>query len=119
MKNGIDIKVNPTYKHDEARFLLANSRYLMEDHEEPFHEDEHNPQWKVVLHKEVHFVRHVLDTYSVSMSVDDDTPWLNISLTMPHTLHGPNIVGAKELSTKESTIIDEAIQRKIEKTKGK
>lgn len=60
----------------------------------------------------------MLNTYLVSMSVDDDTPWLNNSWTMPHTLRGPNLVGAKELSTKESTIIDEVIQRKIEKTKG-
>jgi hypothetical protein len=36
VNNGTDIRGNPTYKHDEAEFLLANFRYLMEDHEEPF-----------------------------------------------------------------------------------
>ncbi len=36
MKNGIDIRGNPTYKHDEIGFLLANFCYLMEDHEKPF-----------------------------------------------------------------------------------
>jgi hypothetical protein len=52
------------------------------------------------------------------MRVDDDTPWLNNSLIMQHTLCGPNLAGVKKLSTKESTIIDEATQREIEKTKG-
>ncbi len=71
-----------------------------------------------MLHKEVRSICHVLNIYSISMRVDDDTPWLNNSLIMQHTLCGPNLAGVKKLSTKESTIIDEATQREIEKTKG-
>jgi hypothetical protein len=34
--NGIDIRGNPTYQQNEAKFLLANFQYIMAKHEEPF-----------------------------------------------------------------------------------
>ncbi len=36
VKNGIDNKGNPTYKQDEASFLLANFRHLLYEFDEPF-----------------------------------------------------------------------------------
>jgi hypothetical protein len=34
--NGIDIRGNLNYRQDEAKILLANFRYIMANHEEPF-----------------------------------------------------------------------------------
>ncbi len=34
--NGSDVSGNPTYKWDEARFLLLNFQYMMTKDEEPF-----------------------------------------------------------------------------------
>jgi hypothetical protein len=36
VKNGIDNKGNPTYKQDEASFLLANFCHLLHEFDEPF-----------------------------------------------------------------------------------
>jgi hypothetical protein len=46
--------------------------------------------------------------------MDDDAPKFNNSLTMPHKPKSLNLVWAKELLIKESTLMDEAIQRQVE-----
>jgi hypothetical protein len=64
VQNGIETRGNLTYQRDEAEFLLANFRYIMVDHEEPFIfpsqtqevffvDDDQNPQWKIMMRKEV------------------------------------------------------------------
>jgi hypothetical protein len=61
--NGTNIRGNPIYQQIEAIFLLANFHHIMANHEKPFIfpsqaqqvffvDKNHNPQWKVILHKE-------------------------------------------------------------------
>jgi hypothetical protein len=63
VRNGIDNRSNPTYKWDDANFLLANFLHLLHEHNEPFvfpsqvqqvffWNEPMTPTWKVVLHRE-------------------------------------------------------------------
>ncbi len=120
MQNGIETRGNSTYQRDEAGFLLANFCYIMVDHEEPFIlpsqtqdvffvDDDQNPQWKIMMHKEVRSICYAMDSVIKSNNIDDDVTWLNIALLTPPTHEGACLVGAKELSTKESIVANELI----------
>ncbi len=92
----------------------------MVDHEEPFIlpsqtqdvffvDDDQNPQWKIMMHKEVRSICYAMDSVIKSNNIDDDVTWLNIALLTPPTHEGACLVGAKELSTKESIVANELI----------
>jgi hypothetical protein len=92
----------------------------MVDREEPFIfpsqtqevffvDDDQNPQWKIMMHKEVQSICYTMDSVIKSNNIDDDAPWLNIVLLTPPTHEGACLVGAKELSTKELAIVNELI----------
>jgi hypothetical protein len=46
--------------------------------------------------------------------MDDDTPRVNNSSTMPHKSQSLNLVWAKESLANESTFMDETIERQVE-----
>jgi hypothetical protein len=45
--------------------------------------------------------------------IDDGVPWLNIAMTHPPMPQDANLVGAKELSTKELAHINEAFSHLV------
>jgi hypothetical protein len=63
VKNRNDVNENPTYKQNEAGFLVCNFWYMMVEDEEPFvfptqvqqmffMDEKQNPSWKMVVQKE-------------------------------------------------------------------
>jgi hypothetical protein len=48
------------------------------------------------------------DTCATSNGINDGVPWLNTPMTHPPMPQDATFVGAKELSTKESAIINSA-----------
>lgn len=60
--------------------------------------EDHNPHWKVVLHKESRSIRCVVDLIIDSNNINDYAPWLNTPLLTPPTNEGACLLGAKELS---------------------
>ncbi len=74
VKNGTDNRGNPTYKQDNAGFLLANFRHLLHELNEPFMlpsqiqqvffwNDPKTPFWTVLLHREPRSGRVVVNTF--------------------------------------------------------
>jgi hypothetical protein len=63
VRNRNDVRGNPTYKRNQAGFLVCNFRYMMAKDEEPFvfptqvqrmlfMDEEQDPSWRVVVQKE-------------------------------------------------------------------
>jgi hypothetical protein len=51
-------------------------------------------------------------------NINDYAPWLNTPLLTPPTNEGACLLRAKELSTKDSTIVDEIVRRRQEEEQG-
>jgi hypothetical protein len=78
-----------------------------------FVDDDQNPQWKIMMRKEVWSICYVMDSVIKSNNIDDALG-LNIALLTPPTHKGACLVGAKELWTKESIVVNELIKKKQE-----
>jgi hypothetical protein len=74
VKNGTNNRGNPTYKRDNAGFLLAKFRHLLHELDEPFvfpsqiqqvffWNGPNTPFWKVLLHREPRSGRVVANTF--------------------------------------------------------
>jgi hypothetical protein len=74
-----------------------------------FVDDDQNPQWKVLMHKEARSIHLEMDSIIESNNIDDDAPWLNTTLLTPVTHEGAHLVGVKELLVKESTFVNELV----------
>jgi hypothetical protein len=59
---------------------------------------DHNPQWKVVLHKESRSIHCAVDLVIGSNNINDYAAWLNTPLLTPPTNEGACLLGAKKLS---------------------
>jgi hypothetical protein len=55
-----------------------------------------------------------VDSINDSNNINEYVPWLNTPLLSPPTNEGACLLGAKELSTKYSTIVDEIVRRRQE-----
>jgi hypothetical protein len=95
----------------------------MANHEEPFIfpsqtqqvffvAKDHNPKWKIVLHKESRSIHCEVDSIIDSNNINDYAQCLNPPLLTPPTNERACLLGAKELSTKDSTIVDEIVLKK-------
>ncbi len=60
----------------------------------------------MVVQKESWSYRIMIDTCVILNGIDDGVPWLNTPMTHLPTPQDATLVGAKELSAKESTIIN-------------
>jgi len=78
----------------------------------------HNPQWKVILHKESRSTRCAVDSIIDSNNINDYAPWLNTPLLTPPTNERACLLRAKELSTKDSTTVGEIVRRRQEEEQG-
>jgi len=58
-------------------------------------DDNQNPQWKVVMHKEVRSINLAMDSFIESNNINDDASWLNTTLLTPLTHEGACLMGAK------------------------
>jgi hypothetical protein len=88
----LDIRGSPTYKLDEAWFLLVNFWYMIIDYEEWFVFPSHlqckfssltknkTPVEKLALHKESHICLVKMNTSVDYTGPSDNAPWLNTSL---------------------------------------
>jgi hypothetical protein len=78
----------------------------------------HNPQWKVILHKKSRSTRCTMDSVIDSNNINDYAPWLNTPLLTPPTNEGAYLLGAKELSIKDSAILHEIVRKRQEEEQG-
>ncbi len=60
----------------------------------------------MVVQKESWSSRIMADTCVTSSGIDDGVPWLNTPMTHPPMPQDATLMGAKELSSKESIIIN-------------
>jgi hypothetical protein len=116
-RNGNDVKGNPTFRWDEARFLVCNFWYMMAKDEKPFGflvqvqqvffmDEKQNPSWKVVVEREFRSPRIMTNTFATLSGINDGVSWLNTPMTHPPMPQGATLMGAKELLAKELTIIN-------------
>ncbi len=80
--------------------------------------EDHNPQWKVILHKKSRFICCEVDLFIDSHNINDYVAWLITPLLTPPTNEGPCFLRAKKLSTMDSTIVDERVKRRQEEEQG-
>ncbi len=109
VQNALDNCGNPTYKQNDARFLMANFRHMLLEDIEPFVfpsqvqqvfyvDDRHTPWWKVVLHAEPRNRCVFFDTYGEYISTNEDGNALDAPYTMLDAPTIPNRIGAILLS---------------------
>ncbi len=122
--NGSDVRGNPTYKWDEVGFLLAKFWYMIAEGEDPLFfmpsPTSNLLGWRTklileggVIHKERWSTHITMDSSFNWSGIDDGVPWLNIAMTHPPMPQDANLVGAKELSTKELAHINEAFSHLV------
>ncbi len=78
-----------------------------------FMDEEQNPSWKMVVQKESWSFRIMMNTCATLSGIDDGVPCLNTPMTHPPMPQDATLVGAKELSTRKSTIINQALTHVI------
>ncbi len=127
VQNASNNRGNPTYKRNDAGFLMANFKRMLPEDIEPFvypsqvqqvfyADDRHTTWWKVVLHAEP-WSRHVFfDTYGEYISTNEDGNALDAPYTMLDAPTIPNMIGAVLLSRAESFLLNEAMQLCVERT---
>jgi hypothetical protein len=127
VRNASNNHGNPTYKQDDARFLMANFRHMLPEDIEPFVfpsqvqqvfyvDDRHTPWWKVVLHVEPRSRRVFFDTYGEYISTNEDGNALDAPYTMLDAPTIPNMISVVFLSRVESLLLNEARQLCVKRT---
>jgi hypothetical protein len=75
--------------HEEAFIFPSQARQVF------FVDKDHNPQWKVILHKESRSICCAKDSIIDSNNIDDYAPWLNTPLLTPPPNEGACLQGVK------------------------